>query len=210
MQSALLFAANTDDVVDWSLLGEKLQHAPLELSAKQRVMVLLDLANGRKVTSRRWNQFVGLSIQKGADDVAFSLPANVLPRIVHNLALIAEGTTEEKGNAARAIASEIGGNILIAPDWLPRRGRQDRIIARNMESAIVYGLWLLTDKHSELVGALCRCKYSACRKFFLKRPGKGGRGAPGRSYCSTKHGSLADREQARERMRRNRTRGGRK
>ena len=202
--SVLMAAANRDDVVNWSKLEEELKAAPAPLSAKGHVSVLLDLANGRKIPASRWNQFVGVKILGGEDDIPVALPDGMLKHVTNNMSVLAEGTARKRADAERLIAEDVSGNVLIAPAWSAEHGLYDRVIARDMMGAVVYGYWLLTDRRSELAGALCRCRYSKCRKFFLKRPGKGGKGAPTRRYCTAKHRELADRENARERMRRKR------
>ena len=202
--SILLAAANRDDLVDWSKLKEELNSAPAPLSANGHVSVLVDLANGRKIPAHRWNQFVGIQILRGDDKIRVALPDGMLKHVTHNMTVLAEGTTEQRVNAERAIAEEVHGSVLVIPAWSAKRGHYDRVIARDMSAAVIYGFWLLTDHRSELAGTLCRCRYSKCRKFFLKRPGRGGKGAPTRRYCSPKHRESADRENARERMRRKR------
>lgn len=199
----IMFAdANTWDVVDWPKLRARLRHAPLPLSPRGHAELITDLANGKYVTGARWSQLIGVQFVAGADSLEVPFPATARADLRKMLTFITDGTAKERGELERWAAEQASTSVLISPSWSIEHGRRDRVIAANMTAAVVYGIWLLSDRRGEFEGTLCRCRYSKCGRFFFKRLGKSGLGAPWRRYCSARHRQLADREQARERMQR--------
>ena len=77
-ESWLFLGADASRTVDWEKLRAELKDAPLPLTEKGHVAVLIDFANGKKVTGTRWNQFVGARIQSGGDQLAVALPSGEL------------------------------------------------------------------------------------------------------------------------------------
>lgn len=198
--STLFFAANTSDVIKWDKLRAKLDTAPLPLSNRGYCSLLVDAANRKKLSGTKWNQLVGLQIQKNRDQDKVALREDVRDGLADVLNLMAEGTNRDRAAIREQVGKVVQRSVVLVPTWTAT-GRRDQLIATGIPGAIAYGIHLLS---TEFDGLLCRCQYSKCRKFFFKRKGKGGRGARRRKYCTTKHGELGDREKAAERMRQKR------
>lgn len=200
LQSALLYASNTLNAINWKQLRESLASAPPGLTEREHCELLLAAANGEPLTGQQWNQLVGVRVQFGIDGRHVALPEDARVGLVASLRLIVEGRPADRTALANDAASIAASNVIISPEFSPKHGRRDRVIATGMPGAIAFGLWLLLDPKRPFGRDLCRCQYSECLQFFFKRPAAGGVGAPGRRYCSASHAELGDREKARARM----------
>lgn len=209
-ESAILSAGTTTkSVIAWDELGRLLKKAPPALAEKEFVALVIDGVNGRKLSGTQWDQLIGLQvvdrdvkIQQGdlvldPSQVAVKLPETMRSNLERAFVTIIEGSEADRSALAAIAAARASANVLIVPS-LSRRERRDRYIASSIAGALVYGVYLLSGPYAD---SLCRCGYSKCGKFFLKRRTKK-RGAPARKYCSPAHGRLGDNEKAAERMKR--------
>jgi len=199
-------AGNTSDVIEWEKLPAKVRDAPEPISEGERCRLMLRVANAGALTAHEWNQLVGVRILRtrsasGAEpDDARSLPMppDRLAWLRRWLGVIVSGKPTERAELMEITAKEASERVLIFPTWKPGRERADRVIARNVPSALCYGIWLLADTTRHYSRDLCRCNYSACGEFFMKRTS--GPGAPVRRFCSEAHAEAGDREAAQRRM----------
>jgi hypothetical protein len=200
MHSFLANAANTDDVIRWDALQERIEKAPPGLSDQERCELLIAAANGHGLSREQWNQLVGLVVVSGGPPL-IHLPEPTRQGVLGVLAEIEKGRNLVE--LRRLAAESASRSVVLVPSW-HQGTRRDRIVATGMPGALAFTLWLLLDPQRPFGSDLCRCQYSACRQFFFRRPAKGGIGAPRRRYCSDGHAKAADTEQAAERMRRTR------
>lgn len=200
LRSILALAANTDDAIAWDRLAERMGASPPALSERDRVQLTLDLANGRTVAATRWNQLIGAQVLAGKEWSPVPLRDDIRRALVASLEVIVSGTDAARRAHAAEITKAASDRIVIVPSWRPDATREDRIVARSMFGALLYGLLLVLDRRRPFLDAVRRCHFSECQKFFLKA--RGPVGAPTRSYCSKPHAERGDTEKARLRMQR--------
>jgi hypothetical protein len=179
----------------WARLDDWSKSPPAALSDRERVELLIELANGKAVTGAKWNALAGVTVVRGAD----AQPIQPYPKArawLESCLAAALAPTARRHVFARA-ARVCNGQVVLVPDSRP--GAKQRIIARHVSAALAYSVMLLTDDRGEFADKLLRCPYSQCRRFFFKRTGV--RGSPLKA-CIKEHGRLADNEKAVERMRR--------
>jgi hypothetical protein len=194
----LIFSSDTSKTVNWKGLAKWLESPPPALTDRERVELLLKVANGEPLSGAKWNALTGATVVVGADQHAIPAAAAVRPWLTRNLSIAADANG--KGDAAKrrkvfaGAARECEGNVLLVPDFRP--GEKHRIIARTVGAALVYSIMLVTDDAGSLAAGLLRCPYSQCRRFFLRQPKIG---QPLKA-CQPEHGRRYDNERAVERM----------
>jgi hypothetical protein len=199
IRNALLLAGNTGDILEWEKLSTRISRSPPPLGERAYCNRLLDIANGIDLTGFQWNQLVGLSIMLGVDGVKIPTPAGRIAWLKTNLATFVDGTKSIRTAMAADAARDLNNNrVLIVPSYSNVHGRQDRVISTGINSAMVYGVWLLFDPRREYAANLRKCRYSRCGAFLFKRAETGG--APIRQYCSDEHAKVGIREAAKTRM----------
>jgi hypothetical protein len=199
----LIFSGDTSKTVNWTGLAKWLESPPPALTDRERVELLLKVANGKPLSGAEWNALTGAPTVVGADQLAIPAPPAVRPWIIPKLGVAADANGKDGDTAKRrrvfvGAARECEGNVLLVPDFRP--GRKHRIIARTVGAALVYSIMLVTDDAGSLAAGLRRCPYSQCRRFFLRQPKVG---QPLKA-CQPEHGRLYDNEEAVKRMRKRR------
>lgn len=197
--AALATAANTDDVIRWDALRQKMAAAPPGLTERDRCQLLLTAANGETLTGRQWNQLVGAVVLSGADKRAIALTERDRAGVIANLRVIVTGSERERAETAEQLAGIASQLVILVPSW-KSGSRVDRIVACSMRGAIAMGLWLFADASRPFGADLCQCGHKECGQFFFRRRPRGRRGAPIRRYCSAAHAKAADTAAAAQRM----------
>lgn len=201
--SALALSARPA-AINWAELGRYLQDAA-PLSDRDRVRLLLDAANAGRLAASQWRALAGFAAGKGAD-VSVKLPEATVAWLRSRLQALLPVPAGQVNKALRRLQEEIRtaivGRVVLVP-VITKDGRANHVIADGVTGAILYGLWLAVERQTNGEGGgeeqLCRCDYSQCGTFFLKRHRKGP-GAPKYRFCSEAHAVEGDREKARERM----------
>lgn len=203
--SALAYSARPR-VVDWDALHQQLQHLS-PLSDSDRVSMLLAAANTGQLSAAQWSALIGLPASKGADQSVVPLP-EVASWLRSHLDTVVTGPRARINRLREEAAAAITGRIVLAP-VMTKRGRRDHVvIADGIRGALFFAMLIVIESHLEGRHHVCRCRFSKCGQFFLKRF-QSGAGAPARKYCSDEeHARLGDREQAQQRMAKLRRRAG--
>jgi len=202
-QNALLLGG-TNVILDWEKLSAQIAQSPPPLGEQEYCERVLQIANGAELSIFQWNQLVGLSIvnvrsNSTAQSLLIPAPPDRVAWLRESLAAFIDGSEATKKAISASVASDLNTNrVFIIPSYSSKHGRRDRVIATGVNSALVYGLWLLFDANRVYAEKLRRCQYSGCPAFFFKNTETGG--APVRMYCSDEHAELGMREAARQRM----------
>jgi hypothetical protein len=197
---AFVLSGNTTDLLDWEKLSARIARSPPPLSESEYCDRILQIANGAELTGFQWNQFVGLSIMNMPDKFKFAAPPGRIAWLKKSLTLFVDGDRSARRAFSEAASKDLNSNrIIIIPSYSAEHDRQDRVIATGVNSALVYGLWLLSDPALRYAENLCKCRYSECGAFFFKRHKTGG--APIRLSCRDAHEKPRILEEARARMR---------
>jgi hypothetical protein len=135
--------------------------------------------------------------------------------ILANLSRAQEGLIEwleivqsDPSSATRRLASVITyafDHMVIRPERVSSADPfevHSRYYPGNLEAAFGYALHLILKDQHALGRKLCRCKYSACKRFFLEI--KPHTGNPRRVYCSEAHFKAARTESRAQWMREHR------
>ena len=183
----------------WNRLSDWLKAPPGALSDRERVELLLEVANGKGLTGAQLNALTGATMVRvrGADSHKILPPPTARSWVERGVVAALTPTARRRvfANSAR----ECNGQVVLVPD-LGASGKY-RIIAHGPLMALTYSIMILTDDRGEFASKLLRCPYSRCKRFFLKRTGLVG---PPLKACTKEHGRLADNEKAVDRMRRRR------
>jgi hypothetical protein len=200
----LILGGNNLDILDWEKLSERIAQSPPTLEEPEYCERVLQVANGASLSVLQWNQLVGLSIvidraDSGSRPLTIPAPSDRIAWLRENLTRFVQGSKSTKKAMHVSAASDLSNKrVLIVPSYAAGR-RLDRVINTGVNSALVYGLWLLFDASRGYAEKLLYCRYDGCGDFFLKRTDTGG--APARLYCA-KHRRIDAGEAAKLRMRR--------
>jgi len=190
----LPFAGNTDDLIEWGALHERLRHSPPPVSDAERCQLLLQLANGEPITSKQWNQLTGVTTLRASARTTLTISDVQCKGIADALAMrVANEHTKLIKNLGSLVSRTVA-LVPIASQGAPRF----TVVARNAQGAFAYALWLLVDPAQPFGDLLCRCRHKPCGGFFLyeqTRPGP-----PRRKYCCDEHRKAADDANAATRM----------
>jgi hypothetical protein len=191
----LAVVATTSRIIHWNAFREWLEVAPAPLTDRERIELLIRIANEESVTGAQLNALVGAQVVGGADQRRVPIPE--LARNWIRAGLLTALRDPRRAFTESKRLSE--ASVVVVPT--NHHGEQKaRIIAENVQAAVAHTIILLTDKKSPLAGQLLQCPYTRCHRFFLRHP----RTKSGRPLlaCRLEHGRLADNERAAERMRR--------
>lgn len=168
---------NTDDVIKWDKLEERIAQSPPAISTEMRCRLMLRIANGDKLTPTQWNQLVGATILKApSDQRTLALAETDRAGLAEALQVIVD---RKHAKLQQGIASAAHARVMVLPDL---DGKGGRVIARNLQAALLYGLWIFIDPAQPSFGqSLCRCESSKCKRFYLLE--QSGPGAPSRTAC---------------------------
>lgn len=182
MLSAFAMGSNTSSLIAWDMLGERLAAAGAAITDEQRVALIVQLANGRDLTSAQFNQLAGVQVLKGGGEKPWGITQEKRDGIRTRL-----GRAITEPRALANMETHVRGNVLLLPE-----GGGYRVIARDMDVALVYAITRAARSERKVR----RCKREACGDFFLvPRKGRPSLYCPGKD-C----GRRTDDEAAASRM----------
>jgi hypothetical protein len=200
LEGQLLYAANTDDRVDWSRISSLRAGVPA-LSDRERCDLLLRIANSEPLLAAQWNAMVGAVIASGYEGypVAVPVPTKHQKQVETVLGAIAKSPAGAARQYGDEVAKVCERGVLELPQYVKDRGAlvmRRVVVCRSFGVALTYTMMLLLDPGRPHGRALCRCQYRECRRFFFEPP-RAGAGRPGRKYCpGTDHADLEDQARA--------------